>query len=96
MTAELLNDTVTLILPVTADDVSAALRRLRLWPLLDGYRCRARADVGALVAACLALAAMLDADPALAEIEVNPLMVRISGAVAVDALITREVEDADA
>jgi hypothetical protein len=42
VTAELLADTVTLVLPATAPS-RAALRRLRLWPLLDGYRGRPRA-----------------------------------------------------
>ncbi len=89
VTAELLADTVTLVLPVTADDVDGALRRLRLWPLLDGYRGRARGDVAAVVAAVMALQGML-ADPAIEEIEINPLMVRTSGAVAVDAVIWEE------
>ncbi|MGL6208811.1 MAG: acetate--CoA ligase family protein, partial [Paracoccaceae bacterium] len=46
VTAELLADTVTLVLPVTEVQVLEALRGLRLWPLLDGYRRRPRADVG--------------------------------------------------
>jgi acetate---CoA ligase (ADP-forming) len=87
VTAELLADTVTLVLPVTADEVGAALRRLRLWPLLDGYRGRKHADVGAAVAAVLALQAMLLADASLEEVEINPLILRESGAVAVDAVI---------
>ncbi|MDE3029346.1 MAG: acetate--CoA ligase family protein, partial [Paracoccaceae bacterium] len=87
VTAELLADTVTLVLPVTADEVGAALRRLRLWPLLDGYRGRKRADVGAAVAAVMALQAMLLADASLDEVEINPLILRESGAVAVDAVI---------
>ena len=85
--AELLADTQTLILPVTAPEVDAALRRLRLWPLLDGYRGRPKADVGAVVAAAVALQAMLLGDDALEEIEINPLMVRTAGAVAADAVI---------
>jgi len=90
VTAELLNDTATLVLPVTADEISAALRGLRLWPLLDGYRGRARADVAAVVRVALALQALLEGDAALEEIEINPLMVRESGAIAVDAVIWKE------
>ncbi len=88
VTAELLADTVTLICPVEGHEVAAALRRLQLWPLLDGYRGRARADVGAVVDAALRVQAMF-ADPALVEVEINPLMVRAVGAVAVDAVIWR-------
>ena len=89
VTAELLADTVTLILPVSADEVRTGLARLRLWPLLDGYRGRARADVAALVEMVLQLAALMAADASLDEIEINPVMLREAGAVAVDALIRK-------
>lgn len=88
--AELLGDVVTLILPVTAQDVMQALRGLQLWPLLDGYRGRGQADAEAVVAVALALQAMFETDLRLEEIEINPLMVRHSGAIAVDAVIWRE------
>jgi acetate---CoA ligase (ADP-forming) len=87
VTAELLDDTVALVAPVTAEEIGQALRRLRLWPLLDGYRGRARADVTAVIAVALVLQTMLADDPALEEIEINPLMVREVGAVAADAVI---------
>jgi hypothetical protein len=87
VTAELLADTVTMILPVTADAVHAALRRLRLWPLLDGYRGRARADVAALTALALRLSALMLARAELEEIEINPVLLRADGVVAVDALV---------
>ncbi|KPQ06397.1 MAG: acetyl-CoA synthetase [Rhodobacteraceae bacterium HLUCCA12] len=90
VTAELLNDTATLVLPVTAQEVMQALRGLRLWPLLDGYRGRARADAAAAVQVAMGLQAMLQDDCMLEEIEINPLMVRESGAVAVDAVIWKE------
>ena len=87
VTAELLADTVTLVLPVDGAQIDAALRRLRLWPLLDGYRGRPRADTQAAIQAALALQAMLADNPALDEIEINPLILRETGAVAVDAVI---------
>jgi acyl-CoA synthetase (NDP forming) len=90
VTAELLADTVTLVLPASTDAMLAALRRLRLWPLLDGYRGRARADVAAVVAIADRLAALMLARPELEEIEINPILVRTHGAVAVDALIRKE------
>lgn len=88
--AELLADTVTLIVPVGEDAIADALRRLRLWPLLDGYRGRARADSGAVVEVALRLQALLESRPDLTEVEVNPLMVLENGAVAADALIRKE------
>ena len=89
VTAELLADTVTLILPVTQPEVLVAFQRLRLWPLLDGYRGRPRADVAALIDMVLRLAALMSADTTLDEIEINPVLLREAGAVAVDALIRK-------
>ena len=89
VTAEVLADTVTLIWPVTADEVLAGLRRLRLWPLLDGYRGRQKADVAAVAALAVRLGALMQSDATLDEIEINPVLVRAAGAVAVDALIRR-------
>jgi acetate---CoA ligase (ADP-forming) len=92
VTAELLADTVTLILPVSGAEIEAGLRGLRLWPLLDGYRGKPKADVGAVVATVLGVQAMMQDDPALEEIEINPLMVCPDGAVAVDAVIWEDAE----
>lgn len=88
--AELLEDTQTLVAPCSADDIVSALRRLRLWPLLDGYRGRPRADTQAIIDAALALVALMAKDPSIAEIEINPLIVKQKGAVAVDAVLWQE------
>lgn len=89
VTAEVLADTVTLVLPVTEAQVLEAARGLRLWPLLDGYRGRPKADMGAVAAMAVRLGALMLADESLEEIEINPVMVREQGAVAVDALVRR-------
>ncbi len=93
--AEVLADTVTLILPASAADILQAMRGLRLWPLLDGYRGRAKADMAAVAAIAVQLGAAMLADDSLEEIEINPILVhdaalgRQFGAVAVDALIRK-------
>ncbi len=87
--AEVLADTVTLVLPVTEAEVLEAAKRLRLWPLLDGYRGRPRADMVALAKIAVRLGQLMLADESLEEIEINPVMVRETGAVAVDALVRR-------
>lgn len=88
--AELLQDTQTMVLPVTDAEITAALSRLKLAPLLSGYRGKPAADVAAIVATALALQTHLDADATTVEIEINPLMATPHGAIAVDALITKE------
>ncbi|HMS94237.1 MAG TPA: acetate--CoA ligase family protein [Tabrizicola sp.] len=89
VTAEVLADTVTLVLPATEAEVREAARRLRLWPLLDGYRGRPKADMAAVAEIAVRLGQLMLADDSLEEIEINPVLVRQSGAVAVDALIRR-------
>jgi acetate---CoA ligase (ADP-forming) len=87
VTAELLDDTVTLVLPVSEAQILAAMKRLRLWPLLDGYRGRERADSVFAAQTAAKLCALMLADSFIEEIEINPLIVRGEGAIAVDALV---------
>jgi acyl-CoA synthetase (NDP forming) len=89
VTAEVLADTVTLILPVTEAQILDALRSLRLWPLLDGYRGRPKADMAAVAEIAVLLGNLMLTDPTLEEIEINPILVRAQGAVAVDALVRK-------
>jgi acyl-CoA synthetase (NDP forming) len=91
--AELLADTASILLPATDDDIRAALARLRLWRLLQGWRGGPAADLNAIVAAIAAVAAYAAAEPRLVELDVNPLIATPARAVAVDALIRLAEED---
>ncbi len=73
---ELLRDSAILLLPAAPAEIEAALRSLRLFALLDGYRGRPRADLAAAVAAVAGVAAFVAgrAD-AVAELDINPLIV---------------------
>jgi acyl-CoA synthetase (NDP forming) len=85
---ELVEDAAMLLLPTSAEEVEAALRRLKIAKLLAGYRGRPAADMAALVGSIMAIAAFAEANrDRLLELDVNPLMVRADGAVAVDALV---------
>jgi acetate---CoA ligase (ADP-forming) len=87
---ELLRDSVTLLPPFTAPVIRAALGRLRVAKLLSGYRGRPAGDVAALVETALACTRYACANlERLAELDLNPVIVRPQGqgAVAVDALI---------
>ena len=85
---EVLADTVSLLLPADAPGIEAALNRLRIAPLLRGFRGKPPADRAALVSAILAVqdCAMAHAET-LVELEINPLIATPGRAVAVDALI---------
>jgi len=95
--AEVFEDVAIDLAPL--DDVAAErlLRSLRGAPLLSGVRGRPPLDVGAAARAAAALSQVAAARPDVAEIEVNPLLVTPSGALALDArVIVREQGERDA
>ncbi len=84
---ELLHDSATLLLPTSETEIRAALAGLKSWPLVTGFRGR-YGDAEAVVRAVQALAAFAAAHAGrIEEVDVNPLLVTATGAVAVDALI---------
>lgn len=90
---ELVKDSATLLLPTTADAVADALRGLRMYPLLAGYRGRPRADLAAAVKAILGIAGFaLTQGCMLAELDINPLIVceEGKGAWIADALLVAD------
>nr|WP_246252145.1 acetate--CoA ligase family protein [Mesorhizobium camelthorni] len=73
---ELLKDSATLMLPATRDDIETELRGLKLFPLLDGYRGRPKADLDAAIEAILGIAAfVLENADRVEEMDINPLIV---------------------
>jgi acyl-CoA synthetase (NDP forming) len=85
---ELLADFATLLLPASRSDIERALRGLRCFALLDGYRGRPRAQVGQVIDAIEAVASFAQAHAdRLQELDVNPLIVTAADVVAADALI---------
>lgn len=84
VTAELFQDTTMRLLPpsggLTHGEALDMIHDLKTWPLLDGYRGRPKADVGALANAIVAFSAMTAAMGArLAEAEINPIFVLPAG-----------------
>lgn len=86
---EVLKDVSFRICPITAADAAAMLDELRGAALLDGVRGQAGVSREAIVAALLALGGedglLSTHGDCIAEMDVNPLIVSASGAVAVDA-----------
>ena len=85
---ELIEDSHTLLLPTHPEEISAALRSLRVWRLLNGYRGRAAVDCDMLARHLQGLAdlALSKADE-ITEIEINPLFVYENSVLAVDCLM---------
>ena len=86
--AEIFKDTALRLAPVTPLEAREMVQSLRAFPLLTGARGREPADLDALCDAIAALSRFAATHAAdIAEIDINPLLVRADGVVALDALI---------
>ena len=87
---EVLKDLAFRLPPLSAEESLEALRELRAYPLLQGFRGRPRVDIGAL-AGCIERLSWLATDLSgeIAELDINPLRVlpQGRGARVVDALV---------
>ncbi|HET9922563.1 MAG TPA: acetate--CoA ligase family protein, partial [Methylomirabilota bacterium] len=84
--------TAVRLAPVEEAEAEAMLRALRIAPLLTGARGRPPLDITAAAGALAALSRVAAAHPELAELEINPLLVTRTGAIALDARFIRNAE----
>jgi acetyl coenzyme A synthetase (ADP forming)-like protein len=77
---ELLDDVVFRVQPMTDRDAAAMIRETRVHRLLQGFRGSAPSDVAALERLLLALGALAEAAPRIAEVDLNPVIVHQEGA----------------
>ncbi|NUK12758.1 acetate--CoA ligase family protein, partial [Streptomyces lunaelactis] len=82
---ETLNDVAFSLAPVSALRAESLLRSLRTAALLTGVRGRPGVDVTAAATVIAGITAVAAAHPEIAELEVNPLLVRPDGVLALDA-----------
>jgi hypothetical protein len=85
--AEMLRDIAVALAPVDEAMAEQLILSLGSAPLLRGARGRPPLDVVAAARAVAALSRFAAAHPEVAEVEVNPLLVRREGAVGLDARI---------
>jgi len=87
---EILKDSTTLVLPVTHQNVAQAFQRLKIAPILNGYRGQAAVDMAALVDAVMSVQSYVQQNMNdVLEVEINPIIATPTTAIAVDALIRR-------
>jgi acyl-CoA synthetase (NDP forming) len=84
---ELLKDVSFRVLPIGRADAEEMVREIKGFPLLAGVRGSAPRDVGAVVDFLLATAALVEANPEIREVDVNPLRVYAAGVLALDARV---------
>lgn len=85
--AEAVSDSVVGLAPLSEADAAVMLEALRGKKLLDGFRGLPKCDRTAIASVAIAVGQLLLDHPEIAEVEINPLRVNETSAVALDALV---------
>jgi acyl-CoA synthetase (NDP forming) len=84
---EVLKDVAFRVVPLTPRDAAEMVRDIQGFPLLDGHRGQAPADLEALESLLMSVSSFVEAHPDVLELDLNPVFAYPKGAVAVDARI---------
>jgi acyl-CoA synthetase (NDP forming) len=84
---EVLGDHAARLAPLTSADANDLIHSIRAAPLLLGFRGQPAADLGALRDTLLRISRLADDLPQVAELDLNPVIARPEGVVAVDVRI---------
>ena len=87
---ELLKDVSFRVIPVERRDAQEMIKEIKGYPLLQGYRGKEPANLSALVEIILKISKLIEENPQIKELELNPVFVYQNKAVAVDARIILE------
>ena len=85
--AELYADRVVELLPIGSKRAESMLKRLKCWPLLDGYRGKPRVAVDEAIKVIELVARLAAQCEWIEELDINPILVGPRGAVALDGRV---------
>lgn len=84
---EVLKDVSLRILPLDKENALAMVHELKAAPLLTGTRGQAAKDVDAVANMLMGVARMVEENPEIQELDINPCMVYSQGVIAADARV---------
>ena len=87
---ELLKDVSFRVIPVEQRDVHEMIKEIKGYPLLQSFRGKEPASLSALVEIILKISKLMEENPQIKELELNPIFAYRNKAVAVDARIILE------
>ncbi len=88
---EVMKDIATGLAPLTMVEARRMIRSLRGYPMLEGIRGQEGLDVEAYASVLVRLSVVLDANPEIAEIDLNPIMGRKGQLMVADARIRTDL-----
>ena len=91
---EVMKDVAFRIVPLEERDAAQLVREIKGFPLLEGARGTEPADLDALQSLILKVSEAVEANPEIAELDLNPVFAYPDGAMAVDAHIVLAAEGA--
>ena len=89
---EVLKDVSFRLVPLTERDAAEMVREIKGYPLLEGYRGQEAVDVSYLEELLLKVSAFVEDNPAISQLDLNPIFAYSDGALAVDARVILEAE----
>lgn len=87
---EVLKDVSFRIIPVSRKDAREMIEEIKGYPLLQGYRGKKPADLPALIEILLNISRLMEKNPEIKELDLNPVVAYKKGALAVDTRIILE------
>jgi acetyltransferase len=84
---EVMKDVVLRLAPLLDTDADAMIREVKMFRLLEGTRGEQPRDLAALAETILRISQLAERHPRIAEMDINPLIARPKGVVAIDARI---------
>ncbi|MBM4351773.1 MAG: acetyl-CoA synthetase [Deltaproteobacteria bacterium] len=87
---EVLKDVSFRIIPLGKKDALEMIEEIKGYPLLQGYRGKESVDIPALTEIILKISRVMEENPEIKELELNPILAYKKGALAVDARIILE------
>jgi acyl-CoA synthetase (NDP forming) len=84
---EVLKDVSFRLVPVTAIDAAEMIKEIKGYPLLEGYRGQEPVDIPALEKLIVKISVLIEKNPQIKELDLNPVFAYGDGAIAADARI---------
>jgi acyl-CoA synthetase (NDP forming) len=84
---EVIKDIAFRVLPITRKDAEELVKETKSYKLLSGIRGQKARDIGAVVDCLMKTAAVVEDNRAIAEIDINPIVIFEKGAMILDARI---------